>query len=260
VIFDARYIARGWLAVALASATDKDRPALNRTVHIEEHAAGLRLVATDSYVLLHSFVPDLDHDLADEPELDEAPSVTATAIDPHGRAKGFLAHVLKLARQAEENNTGRIEVRVRLNVLGARDDDGHRPPSFDGMEARSVVVEQPDVERVMLDSYEGQWPTGWRSVMGGFRPVDTGTIALNPDIVGRLARLGKVHPAGLLGWTFGGKDRAARVEVIYAEPAVEGLVMPCRWDFSANAPRVDEPAPPADDEDVEEVAAGADPS
>ena len=259
MIFDARYIARGWLAVAVASAADKGRPALHRTIHIEQHATGLRLVATDSYVLLHSFVPDVEHDLKDEPGLDEVPIATATAMDPHGRAKGFLAHVLKLANQAETRGDD-IDIRVRLNVAGVHDDDDRQAPTFSGMEALSVVVEQPDVERVVLESWEGQWPA-WRAVLGGFRSVDTETIALNPEIVGRLAKLGKVYPAGLLGWTFGGPEKAALVSVIYAEPAVEGLVMPVRWDFSANAPRVDEPAPVEDEVDeVEEVPAGADPT
>jgi hypothetical protein len=35
VNFDARDLARGWLAVALASAKDAQRPVLNRTVFIE---------------------------------------------------------------------------------------------------------------------------------------------------------------------------------------------------------------------------------
>lgn len=248
MMFDARYVARSWLAVGLASASDRDRPALHRTIHIEEFAAGLRLVATDSYLLLHSFVPSLDHGLADEPGIDEAPSVTATAIDPHGRAKGFMAHMLKLARQAEEDNDDSIDVRVRLNVLGASDDDGQRAQSFAGMEALSVVVELPDKERVVLDSYEGDWPA-WRAVWGTFRPVETNVVALNPDVVGRLAKLGNVCEGRALRWSFGGQDKAARVDVLNAEPPVDGLVMPVRWDFDANEPREETPPDVDDDEE-----------
>jgi hypothetical protein len=252
VIFDARYIARGWLAVALASTSDRQLPSLNRTVHVELHATGARLVATDGYVVLHSWVPDVEHDLADEPDLDEAPMVTGTAMDPHGRAKGFLAYALKLALALERVGAGdAIDVRLRLNVAGARGDDDRLNPGLPGMEALSVVLEMPDVERVVLDSYDGRWPA-WRTVLGGFRPVDASVIALDPEIVGRLAKVGKIHPGALLGWRFGGTDKAARLDVLNAEPPVEGLVMPCRWDFDRNAPRVDDP--PDNDNDNDDVA------
>jgi hypothetical protein len=38
MMFDAATLARGWLSVALASGKDADRPHLDRTVHVEEHA------------------------------------------------------------------------------------------------------------------------------------------------------------------------------------------------------------------------------
>lgn len=244
MIFDALYIARGWLAVRLAAA-DKgaEMPGFARSMHIEQHAAGVRLVATDSYVLLCSWVPDLEHSIEDEPGLDETPIAVATALDPHHRAKGFLAHALKLATA---DDAPQIDVRVRLNVGGLVDD---RRPSLPGLEVRSVVLEMPDVERVVLDCWDGPW-AAWRSVLGNLRPVDTRVIALNPDIVGRLAKVGPIHPGSLLGWTFGGPTRPARLDVINSEPPVEGLVMPCRWDFDRDAPR-DEPAPPTDVDDGE---------
>jgi hypothetical protein len=251
VIFDARYIARSWLAVALASSKD-GLPAYDRTVHIEEHLGGVRLVATDTHVLLHSWVPDVNHKLEDEPELDEVPAVTATAMDPHGRAKGFLAHALKLAAQAEKDSDDPIDVRLRLRVAGVREEDDRRAPGLPGMEALSVVVEMPDIERVVLDSYEGQWPA-WRTVLGGFTAVETDVVALNPDVVGRLAKIGKIHDGALLGWRFGGPEKAARLEVLQAEPHVDGIVMPCRWDFDRNAPRVDPAPPEEDDQDAPEV-------
>lgn len=249
--FDARYIARGWLAVALASAAEKDLPSLNRTIHIEEHAAGVRLIATDGYVLLHSWVPDIEHDLADEPGLDEIPMVTATARDPHSRAKGFFAHALKLAVKADEDGDDPIDVRLRLNVGGARDDRA-RAPGLPGLEALAVVCEMPDVERVVLEVYDGTWPA-WRRALGNIRPVKTTSIALDPDIVGRLAKVAAIHPWALLGWTFGGPDKAARLEVLRSEPHVEGLVMPCRWDFDRNAPRPETASTPTAKEDADGI-------
>lgn len=238
--FDARDLARGWLAVALASAKDAQRPVLNRTVFIETFADGARLVATDSYVLLHAWVPDLEHANDPGPGMDEAPSRTAIAIDAHGRAKGFLHHLLRLALKAEKDDQPAIEVRLRLDVA---DTDRAAQTTLAGLEARYVVVEQPDTgdeaERLKLLTCEGVYPP-WRKLLGNFAPELTTQLALAPDLVGQLAKVGKIHPGSKLGWHFGGENKAAQLTVIDSDPHVEGIAMPCRWDIEANAPRVDD--------------------
>jgi hypothetical protein len=232
MIFDARQIARGWLAVALAASGDKDRPQLFRTVNVEQHAHGVRLVATDSYVLLHAYVPELHHEDDPPPGIDEAPIATCTAMDPHGRAKGFLAHVLKLATtNVDGGPPDPIDIYLRLNVLGEERTQG----TLVGLEARTLVLEQPEVERLVLDVYEGSYPS-WRGALGLVAPVVTDRIALNPEIVGRLAKIGKIHPSARLGWTFSGPDRPARIDAIDSDPYIDGLVMPAPWDFAANRP------------------------
>lgn len=247
MIFDARHLARAWLSVALASGTKDSLPAMARTVHIEEDRHGVRLVATDSYVLLTSWVPASDSELEDEPGIDQVPLVTATAIDPHGRAKGFMAHALRLAVRAAKDNLDPVHLRLRLKVPGVQGDD--RPQGLPGMEAHTVTVEQPDVERLILDSYEGVWPN-WRTVLGSHRPIEAKVLALNPELVGRVSKVGDIHPASQLGLTFGGDNRPVKVQVLYAEPAVDGLVMPCRWDFSTDGPWVDQ-TPDEDDDGIE---------
>ncbi len=228
MMYDAAVLARGWLSVALASAKDNDRPVLDRTVHIEQHPGGLRLVATDSYMLLHTFVPGIDHELDPAPGIDEVPISSATARDPYGRARGFLAHVLRLASGEDADP---IEIRVRLNVIA----EATAQASFAGMEAHHVVVEQPDVERLVLDVVDGPYPV-WRPLLADVHPVPTERVALSPDIVGRLARVAKVQPLARIGWTFAGEQKAARVDLIDSDPYVDGIVMPCRWDFDRNAP------------------------
>lgn len=239
MMFDARQIARGWLAVALAASNDRGWPQLYRTIHLESHAAGLRLVATDSYVLLHTFVPDLDHDQSDVPELDEKPIATATAMDPHGRGRGFLAHVLKLATTSVDGlDPEPIDVRVRLNVAASVRDSPQA--TLAGLEARAVVLEHPGVERIELDVYDGGYPH-WRTTLGdpgGDRPTDR--ILLAPDIIGRLAKIGKIHPHARIGWIFTGENRPARLDVVDSDPYVDGLVMPVRWDLTRNAPAVED--------------------
>lgn len=239
--FDARDLARGWLAVALASAKDAQRPVLSRTVFIEQYPGeGVRLVATDSYVLLHAWVPDLEHANDPGPGLDEAPDRTAIAIDTHGRAKGFLHHLLRLAIKAEKEDWPAVEVRLRLDVA---DPDRTAQATLAGLEARYVVIEQPDTgdeaERLKLLTCEGVYPP-WRKLLGNFAPELTTQLALAPDLVGQLAKVGKIHPGSRLGWSFGGENKAARVTVIDSDPHVEGIAMPCRWDIDTNAPRVDD--------------------
>lgn len=229
--YDARYLARGWLSVAIAAAKDKDRPQLNRTMSIERFPRGIRLAATDSYVLLTSWVPEIEYPDEPEPDLDDAPVATAVAMDPHGRAKGFLAHLLSLASGEDAEL---IEVELGLGVFSNEDDD----PTLGGMEARWVIIDYPDHERLKLSVYEGEFPN-WRKAVFGFEAVSTPAMALDPEIIGRLAKLGQVNGGKPIVWHFGGVGCSARVEVGNAEPAVEGLVMPVRWDFDLDRPAED---------------------
>lgn len=64
---------------------------------------------------------------------------------------------------------------------------------------------------------------------------------------GWLAQLGSLHQLGLLGWEFGGAEKAARLTVLNSHPNVSGLVMPCRWDMDRN-----EPIPEADEAEADD--------
>lgn len=249
--YDARTLGRGWLSVAVASAKDSGSPQLDRTLLIEAFPEGVRLVATDRYVLLRSWVPNTEHDLDPEPELDEAPYATAVAIDPDGRAKGFLAYAMKLAKDQGGDDGLGLEVRMNLGVVDQLAETDR--PAFEGMAVRYVVLELPDVERVKLRTYEGSYPD-WRRLLDGFRAVSTETIALGAEVLGRLAKLGAVHGDRPLGWTFGGSSKMARLEVLESDPHVEGVVMPVRWDVVNNRPA------PDDDAQEEPAPAPADPS
>ena len=252
-LFDARSLARGWLSVALASSSDDDRPALHRTISIEAYPEGLRLTATDSFMLLTCWVPNLDDDLATPPSIDEPPYSTAVAMDPHARAKGFLAHAAKLAK-ALGPDADPLPVQVRLGVIDdSEPDDGL--VAFDGFEVPYVHLELPDgAERLKLRCYEGPFPN-WRPILSGFTPEATDRITLNPDIVGRLAEIDKIQPGCYLRFRWGGTIGAAHVETHQASPHVQGIVMPVRWDFARNEPRTDtapEDGTPADDADTTE--------
>lgn len=236
-LFDARTLARGWLSVALATRKDDDRPALDRTILIEEFEHGVRLTATDSYVLLYTWCPSSAGELEPPASFDEAPVQVAVAQDHDGRARGFLGYALALAIAAEKADVGEV-VRVDLRLLEVDDDPDTSALGFEGMEARFVVMEMPGRERVQLPTFEGPYPD-WRPLVAAFKPATTSDIALNPDIVGRLAKLGKIHAETPMVWTFGGADAMARLDLPRSDPRISGVVMPVRWDFDSNGPRVD---------------------
>lgn len=218
---DARTLARGWLAVALAASDDDARPALYRTVHLECFGEGVRLLATDSYMLLRSWIRTSGDDLSAAPELDEVPPVTATAIDEHHRATALMKHLLSV--------TGGKDARQFDVVLSVGDCPlGDDVPTLDGLERRWVSIAVPDQEVLTLLAYEGEWPT-WRALWAGFKPQQTDAIAFNPDlIVARLGKLGKLYPETPLVWTFGGPDAPARIELQHSDPPLLGLVMPLK--------------------------------
>lgn len=229
-VFDARQLAPGWLAVSLAASNDASGMALYRSVSIELFPTGARLVSTDSYMLLKAWVPAIDHDDEPEPALDEAPLMDAVAIDQHGRGKGLLGHVLKLTKG---ENTMPQEVRLRLDQPPV-DEEGQ----LDGLAGRTVTLEHPDHERVILPMYEGEFPH-WRKLVGGFKAEATTGIAMATEMLGRLGKLGKVQP-GPLVCRWAGELGAVSVALPESEQYISGLVMPTRWDFDRHAPATDD--------------------
>lgn len=231
-IFDARELAIGWLSVAIASGADPKTPELNRTISIEHFDEGVRLIATDRYLLLYAWVPDVLHKADDEPVLEIGAGRIAIARDLDRRGQSMLAYMLGLANEIEKADTGDPlpEVVLSLNVV---EDDEPEEPVFEGLEAKYVVIDYPGHERVRLDTYDGSYPS-WRAITNDFKPVTTKAIALNPDFLARLGKLGKLHGGPLL-WQFGGVDKAAHLEVADSNPRTRGVVMPVRWDFDNTA-------------------------
>lgn len=231
MIFDAETLARGWLAVALASSKDDELPAFHRTLLIDAFPAGVRLAATDSYMLLWSWVPAIGHEGDPEPGHDEAPMASAIPMDIHGRGKGLLAHVLKLA-------TGKDPVPIEITLtLGVTGSEG--PEALPGMEATYIALAHPGSERVELQCYEGAFPM-WQKFVADWKAQRTQGVALRPSLVGPLLNgLGKVM-YGPVVWSFGGANRAARLAMPEATPSLDGLCMPVRWDWDRDAPRADD--------------------
>lgn len=183
----------------------------------------------------------------------------AVATDPHGRGRGFLGHVLRLCDEAAKNDLDEPIVSVQLGVIDQVDEEER--PTFPGMEASHVTLDLPGQERLKLRCYEGEFPS-WRRIVTGLTPMAADRIALTPDVVGDLSKLGKIQPGTRLGFTWG--ERAAMFELIQGWPAVSGVVMPARWDFDTDEARP-EKAPRAgsadhDDDPDPDVAQDAEPN
>lgn len=241
---DAPTLARAWLSVAQASAGKDDNAGLNRTVALEEYPTGLRLVATDRYVLLTAWVPDLAARFPREPGLDEAPDRTVIAHDGDGRGKGLLGYVLQLARRDEldDQPEGTLELGIDFDVRLPAGAD----VTLEGLEPTYVTLTVPDVERVYLGVVETRYPE-WRGLVLDHQPQDTKAIALSPELVDRVAKVRRWSD-GPLVVTFGGSERVAAVDYPESDPHVTGLLMPRRWVLPGEEPEADDTELPEDED------------
>jgi hypothetical protein len=248
MIFDAPTLALAWQSVAQASGSDRDEPTLDRTVAIEEYEHGIRLVATDRYVLLTAWVPNMTSDSDEAPSIDTAPDRTVVTQDSDARGRGLMKYAIKLAKlgKDEEVPYGDLSVDLKFDVrrpVGVGDD-----VPLEGMEPTYAVLCIPDVEHVYLPIIVSDYPD-WRPFIHDFKAVRTDKIALPLD---RLYRLGALRSwnVGPLRWEFGGIDKVARVylDATHDEraPHVEGIVMPSRWYLHGEDPN-------APDENQEEL-------
>lgn len=218
--FDGNLFARGWASVALAASDDPERLALFRSTCVEVYERGVQLVSADGYMILRTWLPEIGNE-GGPPSMDEAPLDTFVALDPFGRGVNLVQWVLK-----ETSKKDAIPLQVVLEMGVEVGETVGMTPAFGGMERRGVTLTVPGQERVHLGAYEAAW-IDWRALLGQFRGEQTPAIALNPEILGRLVKLGKIfdHP---LVWTFGGTDRVALIEVRDSVPWVAGGVMPVR--------------------------------
>ncbi len=165
-----------------------------------------------------------DGELTPEPEIDDAPDVVATAKDYHGRAIGLMRHMAKLS-----SGEGSEIVEARLTVSKAKSlPEGVL--DLQGIAARDVHLEYPDIERVTLPVYEGSWPD-WRAMVSGHHVRKTSVVALHPSRLSALARLGKLYGNRPILWRFGGADAPALVEVEKGFPHISGVAMVEPWLF-----------------------------
>lgn len=144
---NAWHLARVWLSTAIAQATDESRPVLCHTTLVEVYATGLRLVSTDSFILITGWVPlsGTDHP---EPGLGRRPEQSIIVRDLDGRARSLLGYLKGITNGEPEGKAEPVDV-----VLYTQ--EPHLPQaSFEGLEATRVVLEH-DGWKVWLGAVQG---------------------------------------------------------------------------------------------------------
>lgn len=239
--FDAPTLARAWLSVFQAAGSDKLNPVLCKTVALEEHDGGVRLIATDRHtMLLTAWVPAL-RDWGSEPSIAELPKRTVIASDTDGRGRSMLGYLLSLASRydPEEYVEGQVSVEIQFDV---RLPPGSEPqPSLEGMDPTYCVLDSRDVERVYLQVIDATY-VDWRMAMDSHSPATAARITVDAAVAERLAKAAK-HSPGPIVWSPSGSVGVARVQLSCSDPLVHGLVLP--------------PEPPNGDAECPTCAAGA---
>lgn len=251
--FDAARLALAWLSVAQASGSDTTLPTLDRTVALELYDDGVRLLATDRYVLLTAWVPTIDARNEDAPHVSELPNRTVVTQDSDRRGKGLLEYALKLTKlgkPGEERFYGDLVVELELDVRLPIEAGQDQP--LEGLEPTYAVLTMPDRSQEHLPIVVSDYPD-WRPLLHDFEAVTTERVGLPLERLARLGALGRWND-GPLRWTFGGAGKVARVALVPDEertsqdlkggryqrrPYVEGLVMPARWTLPGEAPEED---------------------
>lgn len=257
--FDAARLALAWLSVAQASGADIGFPTLDRTVAIELYDDGVRLLATDRFILLTAWVPVLGARTEEAPHVSEIPNRVVVTQDSDRRGRDLLAYGLKLTKlgkPGEERFYGDLVVDLELDVR-LPVEPGHDTP-LEGLEPTYAVLTIPDRSQEHLPIIVSDYPD-WRPLLHDFEAVTTERVGLPLERLARLGALGRWNE-GPLRWTFGGPDKVARIALVPNEeygrsrdlkgaeyqrrPYVDGIVMPARWVLPGERP---------DDDGVETV-------
>ncbi len=237
LVFAAENLARGWMSVFEATAKQATaHGAFRRTIVAEFHPRGVRLVATDTTLLLTAWVPTVGDEDEAPPAYDEPAKMTAVAIDDAGRAKGLLKYALGLCGP---DAYGPVEIAV--TVADAADEAPQGRLDLD-VGGELLVLDLPGMERVRLGLWDGVWPS-WPALFDGFVARKTSAVALAPDMIARLAHLGAWNEGPVL-WEWSGPEKLARIRIGEAPVVVHGLVMPTRWLPADLADEATDEAPP----------------
>ena len=257
-VFDAYELARTWLAVAIAQSDDSSRPVLYRSTLVEWHTDGIRLVSTDSYILLRGWVPYRDARTETEPKLNRRPAGSVVVTDIDKRAAALFTFLRSETKGQPEGKAEPIDV-----VLSTRPADPGAQATLDGLSATRFAIEVPAAERLLLGTFDGDFPA-WRPLLTEHVPTPTDTLGVGPGAVLRLGQLSKLYGHTPLRLEFAGPHRPVMVSLTDTSARVSGLAMPVRDHGDDRPPADDAPYPDAvrlmDPDTGEVVAVDEDPA
>lgn len=219
--FNAWNLARSWASVALAQSEDDGRPVLYRTTLIEMFETGIRLLSTDTFVLLKAWVPNVDNPDATEPLIEELPDSVAICRDLDHRVLGLMKYVQKITKDDG------IDTRVTME-FAIGEQEGSEQNSLEGMSASTVhfrIVEKYD-ESIETPTFEGVFPN-WRPLWFGHKWAPASTIGFGAHGILRLGNLSKLWDKATIQFELGGNVGVAKIKIEGpSDVNVTGLVMP----------------------------------
>lgn len=217
----AHTFAKAWQTAALAASDDQYRPHLYRTVHLEVFdGQGVRLVATDSYMLVRLYVP-FDMFDPNEPDPSEMPDQSYIVSDRDGRGLGLMKYVekqVKAMRKREDDPD--IEGALMISVVNVASNE----QTFEGMASRALRLEWPERELVVCPLIEDMAFPDWRHLETKTDPLPTDELTFSPSILRRLGKMGNIYPGKVVKWTFNGTVGVVRFTLGEAQ----GMLMPVR--------------------------------
>jgi len=213
-------VADAWAPVWCATSDDDARPILHRTLCIEWFEGdGCRLIATNSYVLLTSWLGVTDHE--PEPSLDSKPDLVTIVSDTDKRGLGLIKYAAANAKKDKdsEGNWHRTALKI-----GKPRSSTKTPALADELEQQVLTVGY-EGETVELPIMEAEYPS-WRSLLiREHTPVDTLTVS--STVMGVLAKTGREFTM-----RFSGELGGVAIETLGGTP-IRGLYMPMRPGESA---------------------------
>jgi hypothetical protein len=222
--FNAWMLSRAWLSVALAQSDDDSRPALYRSTLIEVFDHGIRLVSTDSFLLLRAWVPSVDSDDVgdeNEPGLDVLPDDVAICADRDQRVLALMRYAQTLTKHDGDDTPVVVEM-----AFGETGDD--RPQgTLEGMAQSTVVFRLSDEydERIETPIFEGVFPN-WRPLWGGHKVLPTTFVGFGAHSIAKLGKLSALWNKAAIDFELGGTVGVSRIRIVAPDVFVSGLVMP----------------------------------
>lgn len=219
--FNAWNLARSWASVALAQSEDDGRPVLYRTTLIEQFETGIRLLSTDTFVLLKAWVPNVDNADAPEPLIEELPDDVAICRDLDHRVLGLMKYAQKITKEDG------LDTRLTMEfAVGSQDGAEHN--TLEGLAASTVhfrIVEKYD-ESIETPIFEGVFPN-WRPLWDGHKWAPASSIGFGAGGILRLGKLSGLWDKAVIQFELGGNVGVAKIRIEGpSDVNVTGLVMP----------------------------------